>query len=96
MQELFLPYFVRNDLLSYDADGFQALSSKFADRLENIAAELRKTEKSSVKVRLVGELAKLVSEDAAGFTYMSEACLLLNRQVRDCIRGHPRCLDDRW
>ena len=62
---------MRNDLLNYDADSFQALSSNFADRLENIAAELRKTEKSSVKVRLIGELAKLVSEDAAGFTYMS-------------------------
>lgn len=72
-KELSLPYFVRDDLLSYDADSFQTLSSKFADRLVQIAAELRQTEKSSVKVRLVGELAKLVSEDAAGFTYMSRA-----------------------
>lgn len=70
-KELSLPYFVRNDLLNYDADSFQGLSSKFAEKLEKIAAELRETEKSSVKVRLVGELAKLVSEDAAGFTYMS-------------------------
>ncbi|MDD5421691.1 MAG: hypothetical protein PHO97_06080, partial [Synergistaceae bacterium] len=52
---------------------FQALSSKFAEKLEKIASELRETEISSVKVRLVGELAKLVSEDAAGFTYMSKS-----------------------
>ena len=72
-KELAAPYFVRNDLLNYDADSFQALSSKFAEKLEKIASELRETEISSVKVRLVGELAKLVSEDAAGFTYMSKS-----------------------
>jgi len=72
-KELSLPYFVRNDLLSYDAESFQRLSDAFAEKLEKIAAELRKTEKASIKVRLVGELAKLVSEDAAGFTYMSKA-----------------------
>jgi len=70
---LSVPFFVRNDLLNSDANSFQALSSTFADKLEKIAAGPREAEISSVKVRLVGELAKLVSEDAAGFTYMSRS-----------------------
>ncbi len=41
MQGSLCSIFVRNDLLNYDADSFQALSSKFADKLEKIAAELR-------------------------------------------------------
>lgn len=72
-RELSVPYFVRNDLLNYDAEAFQALSFKFAENLERLAAGIREAEKASVKVRLVGELAKLVSEDAAGFTYMSKS-----------------------
>ncbi|HAJ93836.1 MAG TPA: hypothetical protein DCM41_02980 [Synergistaceae bacterium] len=72
-KELSVPYFVRNDLLNYDSESFQELSSKFAAKLEKLAAEIREAEKASVKVRLVGELAKLVSEDAAGFTYMSKS-----------------------
>ncbi len=72
-KEFSVPYFVRNDLLNYDEESFQALSFKFAEKLERLAAEIRETEKASVKVRLVGKLAKLVSEDAAGFTYMSKS-----------------------
>ncbi len=37
---------------------FRRYSSKFADKLEKIAAELRETGNIFVKVRLVGELAK--------------------------------------
>ncbi|MDD4159483.1 MAG: hypothetical protein PHO18_00885 [Synergistaceae bacterium] len=72
-KELSVPYFIRNDLLSYDAGSFQSLSYAFAEKIEKIAAGLRETEKASEKVRLVGDLARLVSEDAAGFTYMSRS-----------------------
>ena len=65
------PYMVRDDLLSYDSEGFRSLSVKFAEKLESLAGMLRNAEKSSEKVRIIAELAKLVSEDAASFTYMS-------------------------
>ncbi|MDX9801533.1 MAG: hypothetical protein RBT69_09380 [Spirochaetia bacterium] len=70
-RELGLPYIIRDDLLSYDGYGFQSLAVKFAEKLENQAFALRNTEKASVKVRIVAELARMVSEDAASFTYMS-------------------------
>ena len=70
-RELELPYMLRDDLLSYDGYGFQSLAVKFAEKLENHAFALRNTEKASVKVRIIAELARMVSEDAASFTYMS-------------------------
>ena len=70
--ELKLPYMIRDNLLSYDSGAFQSLGVKFAEKLEQYAAALKKTEKSSEKVRIVAELARMVSEDAAGFTFMSK------------------------
>lgn len=69
--ELGLEYLVRDDLLSYDSKAFRSLTLKFADRLDTVALSLRSAEKASEKVRIIAELARMVSEDAASFTYMS-------------------------
>jgi len=70
--ELGLPCLLRDDLFPYDAEGFHGRTISFAERLEALATELRGIEKAADKVRIVAELARMVSEDAAGFTFMSD------------------------
>lgn len=71
-RDLGLPCLLRDDLFPYDAEGFHGRVISFADRLEVLASDLRAAESAADKVRIVAELARMVSEDAAGFTFMSK------------------------
>ena len=70
-RDLGLPCLLRDDLFPYDVEGFRGKVTSFADRLEGLASDLRTAEVAADKVRIVAELARMVSEDAAGFTFMS-------------------------
>jgi len=71
-RDLGLPCLLRDDLFPYDAEAFHGRVISFADRLEDLASDLRKAEAAADKVIIVAELARMVSEDAAGFTFMSK------------------------
>jgi hypothetical protein len=70
--DLGLPYLYRDDIFSYDSEAFHGRVISFANRLENLATDLRAAEHAADKVRIIAELARMVSEDAAGFTFMSK------------------------
>jgi len=71
-RDLGLSCLCRDDLFPYNAEAFHGKVISFADRLEGLASDLRKAEVAAEKVRIVAELARMVSEDAAGFTFMSK------------------------
>lgn len=48
-------------------------TSKFCDRLRSLALSLANASSAAEKVRLMGELAIMVSQDAGAITFMSEA-----------------------
>lgn len=77
--KLGLPIRYEKDLMPMPHGALARATAEFADRITLLAAKLRTADSAAEKVAHTAELAKLVSEDAGGVTFMSSS---LNDQVR--------------
>jgi hypothetical protein len=70
-KELNIPHLLSTEALP-KRKGFLAESTKaFADKLAALSESLKYADDASKKVAITAELAKLISEDAGGITFMS-------------------------
>ncbi len=79
-EELGLPVILRDDLLPKDPGAMRRDTAALADRLTHCAAELKRSELATDKVKVVAELARLISQDAGAITCLSNA-------LHDVVRG---------
>ena len=77
--ELEYSYLFKDDVLPQAAGQLREATAAFADRVIGAAQRLKSVDSSRDKVRIIGELAKLISEDAGGISFMSNS---LNEIVR--------------
>ena len=75
-----IPIRFEDNLMPLKEGALKTATEEFADRVIKAAEELRSVDLSSDKTRLSAELAKLVSEDAGGVTFMSNS-------INDKVRG---------
>jgi len=78
-EEYSIPHLFIDDTLPVDSDQLAKATVAIADRIIELGTELRTADLAQDKVRIVAELAKVVSEDAGGVTFMSSS---LNRTMR--------------
>lgn len=72
-EEYSIPYIYLTDALPMIEKQLANATTDFADKVIAVAMKLKEADASGEKVKLVGELAKLVSEDAGGVTFMTSS-----------------------
>ncbi|HWQ30393.1 MAG TPA: hypothetical protein VN549_05315 [Negativicutes bacterium] len=70
-QMLELPYVLLTDALPQVKGQLAGATAAFADKVAGLAENLKKAETSMDKVEIVAQLARLISEDAGGISFMS-------------------------
>lgn len=78
-QKLDIPCILLKDALPQVKGQLAKATSDFADRIIELAEKLKKAEASGDKVAIVADLARLISEDAGGISFMSNN---LHEEVR--------------
>ncbi|MGE5677580.1 MAG: hypothetical protein ACM3ZR_05930 [Pseudomonadota bacterium] len=71
-EKLELPYILLTDALPQVKGQLAGATAAFADKAAGLAERLKKVEASRDKVEIVAELARLISEDAGGISFMSD------------------------
>lgn len=79
-QKLELPYILLTDALPQVKGQLAGATTAFADKVAGLAERLKKAETSMDKVEIVAQLARLISEDAGGISYMSNG-------LHEVVRG---------
>lgn len=77
--ELGIPHMVLTDALPQIQGSLESATRNFADQIIGLAVELKSAGFSSDKVRIIADMAKLISEDAGGISFMSNT---LHDEVR--------------
>jgi len=72
-EEYSIPYVYQTDALPMIEKQLANATADFADKVIAVAMKLKEADAAGEKVKLVGELAKLVSEDAGGVTFMTSS-----------------------
>lgn len=70
-KEIKTPYLCLTDSLSQVKGELAKATGKFADDMILLAEQLKKVDRAMDKVTIIAEMAKLVSEDAGGISFMS-------------------------
>lgn len=78
-EHLEVPYILSTDVLPQVSGQLAKATADFADRMITLGEELKKVNYSADKVRIIAEMAKLISEDAGGISFMSNN---LHEEVR--------------
>lgn len=79
-QELSLPSRYETAIMPLSEGALAAATAAFADKVIAAAQKLRTADLASEKTQLTAEIAKLISEDAGGVTFMSSS-------INDKVRG---------
>jgi hypothetical protein len=74
-----IPYRFGADAMPLAPGSLKKATAAFADKIIALAQELKTVDRALDKVRITAELARLVSEDAGGVTFMSNS---VNDKVR--------------
>jgi len=78
--ELHVPLRLEENIIPFNKGGLAKATQEFADKVIQVAEKMKKVDSSDDKTKLSAELAKLVSENAGGVTFMSNS-------VYDKMRG---------
>lgn len=68
-----IPCMYADNMMPLVEGALEKSTKEFADKVTALGQKLADTDKSSEKVQIVAELAKLISEDAGGVTFMSNS-----------------------
>lgn len=77
--EMKLPYILKTDSLPMVKDQLKKATMDFSDKIIVLGEKLKSADLSLDKVEIIAELAKLISEDAGGISFMSNK---LHEEVR--------------
>jgi len=75
-----IPYHFSNDAIPMSPGSLKKATIELAEKIVALAEELKTVDRALDKVRIMADLAKLVSEDAGGVTFMSNS-------IHDKVRG---------
>lgn len=78
-EDLEVPYILSTDVLPQVSGQLAKATAEFADKMIALGEELKKVNYSADKVRIIADMAKLISEDAGGISFMSNN---LHEEVR--------------
>lgn len=79
-KELGYPAIYRDDLLPHDKGVMARETTRFAERINEYAEQLKRATQASEKVQIVAKMAALISQDVGGITCISN-------KIHDLVRG---------
>lgn len=74
-----LPHLYKKDTLPKEKDALKKATQSFAAKIISLATQLEQADATGEKVRLVADLARLISEDAGGISFMTSS---IHQEVR--------------
>lgn len=74
-----VPYILSTDALPQVSGQLARATAGFADKIITLGEELKKADYSADKVRIIADMARLISEDAGGISFMTNT---LHEEVR--------------